>query len=171
MRDVPMDLFVSRQWDRFVNYHRRWGRDADTLNGSRNRQGFYMGGRRGHTMHFWELTSAQSCYGPLFVPCAAPADADVEESRECFGVDLLVVPNPEVYILYADLLSNVDQMMHEFTVNDPPDPEWTSYFFYYLDRLCAQLNIVAGEQNCYRTMGRFFCSGLFSASLASSNRA
>lgn len=86
MRDVPMDLFVSCQWDLFVSDHRRWVRDADTMNRSHNRQGFYIGG---HVMHFWKLASVQRGHGPLFVPCAAPVYADAALVDKKIGTILI----------------------------------------------------------------------------------
>lgn len=117
--DVPIDLFVSWHYDRYISDHRRWGRDANTMTHSRNRQVFYMGG---HAMHLWELNTAQHGHGDVFVPNAPPVDAEAGDSNHWFRVNLLCLPNPDVCILYAGLVSDLDQTEHEFSVRNPQRP-------------------------------------------------
>lgn len=147
-----MDLFIPWQYDRYINDQRHWGRDADTMTRSRNRQVFYMDG---HAMHFWELSTALRQNGDVFVPNTSPADEEAEDPMTCFGIDLLGVQNPDVYILYADLLSDVDQTEHELTVHNPQRPEVYFTISYVGALLRAQLDIVAGAQNYYRTLPRW----------------
>lgn len=156
--EVPMELLVTWNNDRYIIDHRRWGRDFDTMNRYRNRRSFHMGG---HGAHFWEVTNAGRC-----VKFVSSIMENSDTPSTCFGMDLLGVPAPDVYTIYAVLISSGDQTGHKFVVRDRSVLKSYLIRTYRKGTLLTLFEVAAHAQTCYRTLVWFFCSALFFASYA-----